>query len=108
MLSKDDFCMFIFAVTVDYITINKYTFVLQWFLHTCQLSLFNRNCPYFDPRKRVKKKSYLTMCPYFCKNLSLVMYRKFRNVPIFKIFLPFVPYFFGFRVGKYVFVVPVE
>ena len=41
------------------------------------------------------------MCPYFfCKNLSVVMYRKFRNVPIFK---DFPPYFLGFRVGKYAF-----
>ena len=43
------------------------------------------------------------MCPYFCKNLSVVMYRKFRNVPIFKDFPPICPYFLhvGFRVGKY-------
>ena len=24
------------------------------------------------------------MCPYFCKNVSVVMYRKFGNVPILK------------------------
>ena len=30
------------------------------------------------------------------------MYRKFRNVPIFKDFPPICPYFLGFRVGKYV------
>ena len=41
------------------------------------------------------------MCPYFCKNLSVVQYRKFRNVPIFKGFPPICPYFLGFRVGKY-------
>ena len=41
------------------------------------------------------------MCSYFCKNLSVVMYRKFRNVPIFKDFPPICPYFLGFRVGKY-------
>ena len=41
------------------------------------------------------------MCPYFCKNLSVVMYRKFRNVPIFKDFPPICPYLLGFRVGKY-------
>ena len=29
------------------------------------------------------------------------MYRKFRNVPIFKDIPPFCPYFLGFRVGKY-------
>ena len=27
-------------------------------MHTCQLSLFNRDCPYFDPRKRVKKELF--------------------------------------------------
>ena len=41
------------------------------------------------------------MCPYLCKTLSVVMYRKFRNVPIFKDFPPICPYFLGFRVGKY-------
>ena len=40
------------------------------------------------------------MCSYFCKNLPVVMYRKFRNVPIFKD-PPICPYFLGFRVGKY-------
>ena len=29
------------------------------------------------------------------------MFRKFRNVPIFKDFPPICPYFLGFRVGKY-------
>ena len=38
--------------------------------------------PYFNPPKR-EKESDFTMCPYFCKNLSIVMYTKFRNVPIF-------------------------
>ena len=41
------------------------------------------------------------MRPYFCKNLSVVIYMKFRNVPIFKDFPPICPYFLGFRVGKY-------
>ena len=41
------------------------------------------------------------MCPYFGKILSVVQYRKFRNVPIFKDFPPICPYFLGFRVGKY-------
>ena len=44
------------------------------------------------------------MCPNFCKNLSIVMFTKFRNVPIFKDFPPICPYFLGFRVGKYDFV----
>ena len=42
------------------------------------------------------------MCSYFCKNLPVAMYRKFRNVPIFKDIPPICPYFLGFRVGKYV------
>ena len=29
------------------------------------------------------------------------MYRKFRNVPIFKDFPPICPYFLGFKVGKF-------
>ena len=33
------------------------------------------------------------MCSYFCKNLPVVMYRKFRNVPIFKGIPPICPYF---------------
>ena len=41
------------------------------------------------------------MCPYFCKNLSVVMYRKYKNVPIFEDFRAICPYFLGFRVGKY-------
>ena len=41
------------------------------------------------------------MCPYFCENLSVVMYRKFRNVLIFKDFPTICPYFLGFRVCKY-------
>ena len=62
--------------------------------HTCQLSLFNRE-------EKVGKRSNFTICPYFCKNLSVVMYRNFRNVPIFMDFPPICPYFLGFRVGKY-------
>ena len=42
------------------------------------------------------------MCSYFCKNLPVVMYRKFKNVPIFKDIPPICSYFLGFRVGKYV------
>ena len=45
------------------------------------------------------------MCPLFlqksvCSYVQKV-YRKFRNVPIFKDFPPIYPYFLGFRVGKY-------
>ena len=32
----------------------------------------------------------------------MYMYRKFRNVPIFKDFPPICPYFLGVRVGKFV------
>ena len=51
--------------------------------------------------EKVGKRSYFTTLPYFCKNLSVVMYRKFGNVPIFEDFSPIYPYFLGFRVGKY-------
>ena len=43
----------------------------------------------------------LSCVPIFAKNLPVVMYRKFRNVPIFKDIPPICPYFLGFRVGKY-------
>ena len=51
-------------------------------------------------QEKVGKRSNFTTCPYFCC-LSVVMYRKFRNVPIFEEFSPICPYFLGFRVGKY-------
>ena len=35
------------------------------------------------------------------KWMIIVMYRKFRNVPIFEDFSPICTYFLGFRVGKY-------
>ena len=66
------------------------------------------NCPYLIgtvpilTQEKVGKRSNFTTCPYFCKNLSVVMYRKFRNVPIFEDFSPIGPCFLGFRVGKYV------
>ena len=59
------------------------------------------NCPYFDHRKGGKKSDF-TMCPYFCKNLSVVMYKKFRNVPILQNCPPICSYFLGFRVVRYV------
>ena len=40
------------------------------------------------------------MCSCFCKNLPVVMYKKFRNIPIFKDIPPICPYFLGFRVGR--------
>ena len=59
--------------------------------------------PILTPHPPIKKKGGdFTMCPYFCKNLSVIMYRKFRNVPnIFKDFPPIFPYFLGLRVGRY-------
>ena len=72
-------------------------------IHTCILA----NCSYyigtvpFLTQKKGRKKSDFIMCSYFCKNLPVVMYRKFRNVPIFKDIPPICPYFLGFRVGKY-------
>ena len=63
------------------------------------------NCPYLigtipilTKAKSKKKECGFTMCPYFCWNLSMVMYRKFRNVPIFS---HFCPYFWNVRVGRY-------
>ena len=54
---------------------------------TCQLSLV-------WPKKKGEKKSYLTMCPYFCKNQPVVIYLGNSGMSLFlKIFLPFVPIF---------------
>ena len=39
------------------------------------------------------------MCPYFYKNQLVVMYRKFRNVPILKDFPPICPYILGSRLA---------
>ena len=63
---------------------------------TCQLSLFKRDCPYFDPNK-ARKKSDFTMCPYFFKNLSVVFNKCIGDFPAI------CPYFLhvGFRIGKY-------
>ena len=42
------------------------------------------NCPYLIGTVPNLTKSYVTMCPYFCnnKNLSVVMYRKYMQIPI--------------------------
>ena len=37
------------------------------------------------------------MCPYFCKNQPVVMYRKFRNIPIFKRFSSQLSLYFRFQ-----------
>ena len=90
-------------------------FVTLWYFckmwnvlhHTCQQSLFNRDSPYFEPPKGGWGKSNITKCPYFCKNLSIVMYRKFRNVPIL-FSPPICPYLLGVRVGRYGYIVSLE
>ena len=77
-----------------------YTDAFRKKLHTCQPYLIG-TVPILTQEKG-EKNSYLAICPNFCKNLSIkVMYRKFRNVPIFKDFPPICRYFLGFRVGKY-------
>ena len=52
-------------------------------------------------QEKGRKNSDFIMCSYFCKNLPVVMYRKFRNVPNFKDIPPICSYFLGFRIGKY-------
>ena len=67
------------------------------------------NCPYLIgtvPIFTIKKggggvgRSNFTLCPYFYTNLSVVMYRKSRNVPVFKGFPPICHYFLDCRVGR--------
>ena len=67
---------------------------------TCQLFLFWRNSSSF----RSKKENDFIMCSCFCSNLCIVMYRKFRNVPLFKFFSLICSSFWNLKVGKYVFV----
>ena len=66
--------------------------------HTCQLFLFWRNSSSF----RSKKENDFIMCSCFCSNLCIVMYRKFRNVPLFKFFSLICSSFWNLKVGKYV------
>ena len=66
-------------------------------LHTCQLFLFWRNSSSF----RSKKKNDFIMCSCFCSNLCIVMYRKFRNVPLFNFFSLICSSFWNLKVGKY-------
>ena len=51
------------------------------------------NCPYWI--------GIFLFWPLFLQNLSVVMYRKFRNIPIFKDFPLICPYFLSFTVGTY-------
>ena len=64
-------------------------------VHTCQLSLF------WLEEKKGGGGAILSCVPIFAKNLLVVLYRKFRNVPIYKHIPPICPYFLRFRVGKY-------
>ena len=68
-----------------------------YLLHTCQLFLFWRNSSSF----RSKKENDFIMCSCFCSNLCIVMYRKFRNVPLFKFFSLICSSFWNLKVGKY-------
>ena len=71
--------------------------VFNLVLHTCQLFLFWRNSSSF----RSKKENDFIMCSCFCSNLCIVMYRKFRNVPLFKFFSLICSSFWNLKVGKY-------
>ena len=80
---------------------NKYTWLNISRMHTCQLSLFNRDCPYFDPRRSRKKEQFYHMSLCLQKSACSNVDRKFRNVPIFEDFFTLCPDFLGFRVDKY-------
>ena len=72
------------------VLINLYLLSSRW--HTCQLSLFNRDSPYFDPRKSRKKEQFYHMSLFLQKSVCSNV-RKFRNVPVFEDFSPICPYF---------------
>ena len=62
------------------------TFAVLYYIHVAA------NCSYLNiPILTPQKGVIFTLYPYFWKNLSVVLYRKFRNIPILKIFLSFVP-----------------
>ena len=48
-----------------------------------------------------QKENDFIMCSCFCSNLCIVMYRKFRNVPLFKFFSLICSSFWNLKVGKY-------
>ena len=58
--------------------------------YTSHLST-KRYIPLFEAKK--KKRVILPCVHFFLQNLYMVMYRKFRNGPIFKHFLSFIPLF---------------
>ena len=79
---------------------NFFIPILWRLLYLCQIYI-PVNCPYLivtvpiltppPPQKKKWGEGDFIVCPYFCKHMSIEMYMEFRNVPIFKIFLPFVP-----------------
>ena len=71
----------------------------NWYPIPANCSCFDRKIPILTLQKG-RKSMIFTMYPYFCKNLSVVMYRKFRDIPIFEDFPPICPYFLGFRIGR--------
>ena len=75
------------------------------YMHTCQLPLFNWECPNFDPPPPIFLKVDFIICPYLCKILCIVLYIGnsgmsvcFKKIPLIR------PYFWGFCVGRYAFV----
>ena len=127
--SDPDFALFIFQSTLTCIKrsfmtcseihvgmVQKYMLVCHLLndldvspvpqIHTCQLFLFWRNSSSF----RSKTENDFIMCSCFCSNLCRVMYRKFRNVPLFKFFFSHLFLFLKFeswQVCKYVlFIIP--
>ena len=96
------------------IQIQSYLFIISQPKISFQFLIFKEssykcilaNCSYLIgtvpilTQEKGRKKSDFIMCSYICKNLPVVMYRKFRNIPIFKDIPPICPYFLGFRVGK--------
>ena len=61
---------------------------LEFFLEsTYQLSLFSRECPYFDQNKKFKE----WLLPCFPIFMQKYVYGKFKNVPIFFNFLSIFP-----------------
>ena len=60
-------------------------------IHPMLYYAFSRDSPNFWRLKKGGKGAIVPCVPIFYKNLSAVMYTKFRNVPIFKgFFLPLV------------------
>ena len=51
-------------------------------MHTGQLSLFDRDCPYFDPKKEKERFYHVTLFMQISV-CSINVSRKFRKVPIF-------------------------